>query len=102
MSIAASRFEVERVYSENEVSDLLRAWLSPFASPIGLDHVTFRRLLVDMGFLTRDMSGASYHCSRQRSAEILSDDARLIDPGRVLNEINLEKKRRKQKYRAGG
>lgn len=49
-----------RLYEENEVNTLLRAWLRECAPAIETDHVTLRRLLVDRGDLERTPDGGAY------------------------------------------
>lgn len=48
------------VYSEAEVNDKLRSWLSEICPSLGLDVVTLRRELVDRNYLDRDDSGRHY------------------------------------------
>ena len=49
-----------RSYSEREVNQALRAWKRDVAPAIETDHVTLRRLLVDLGRLERTADGARY------------------------------------------
>ena len=49
-----------RGYSEREINQALRAWKRDVAPAIETDHVTLRRLLVDLGRLERTADGARY------------------------------------------
>jgi len=49
-----------RAYSEREINQALRAWRRDVAPAIETDHVTLRRLLVDLGRLERTPEGARY------------------------------------------
>ncbi len=60
LALACARFDSARVYREDDVNDTLQAWLEGFTSPITMDHVSFRRQLVDEYFLLRDAAGTAY------------------------------------------
>jgi hypothetical protein len=49
-----------RSYSEREINQALRAWKRDLAPAIETDHVTLRRMLVDLGRLERTADGARY------------------------------------------
>ena len=49
-----------RAYSEREINAALRAWKRDVAPAIETDHVTLRRLFVDLGRLERTADGARY------------------------------------------
>ena len=49
-----------REYGEREINQALRAWKRDVAPAIETDHVTLRRLLVDLGRLERTADGARY------------------------------------------
>jgi hypothetical protein len=82
--LAASRFEPGMRYRESDVNDRLRSWLESFSDPHGIDHVTFRRMLVDARLLARTASGSTYQLSDEKGGELrpLAD----IDPAGVLAE----------------
>ena len=60
-------------YSEPEVNAYLKQALAGL--PSAVDHVTFRRYLVDLGFLRRDRAGRRYLLDYRRVAATLSADA---------------------------
>jgi hypothetical protein len=95
LMLAAARFEPQRAYSEAQVNDLLQAWLEPFSSPFGVDHVTVRRSLVDSRFLVRDQAGSTYRLSRSTEA-----GAKAIEPAKIMAEVQLERKARKRAHSA--
>jgi hypothetical protein len=49
-----------RAYTEREINAALRAWKRDVAPAIETDHVTLRRLLVDLGRLERTADGGRY------------------------------------------
>jgi hypothetical protein len=49
-----------RDYGEREINQALRAWKREVAPAIETDHVTLRRLLVDLGRLERTADGGRY------------------------------------------
>ena len=89
--LAAARFEPKREYREAEVNDLLREWLASFVAPFGIDHVTFRRRLVDTGLVLRDAAGSTYWTMRRVPGM-------TIDPARVLAEVREERAERKRQH----
>lgn len=56
----AEQFEAGQVYSEKDIKAILE--------PIHADHVTLRRMMVDVGWMTRDRAGASYRLVPERLA----------------------------------
>jgi hypothetical protein len=64
---AARSFAPARVYSERDVNDRLRTWLSGVGAMLAVDHVELRRWLVDTGVLTRDGFGRAYSLSTPSS-----------------------------------
>ena len=93
-ALAASQFETQRTYSENEVNEKLKAWLQTFCEPFGIDHVTLRRLLVDSRLVTRTNSGSMYRVNLDRIAEM--EAVGTIEPVHVLRESRDERESRKR------
>src|SRR5664279_5619536 len=60
LAAAVQAFAPDRAYTEREVNDLLRAWLAHAGSMLAVDHVEFRRWLVDCRVLDRDGFGHAY------------------------------------------
>ena len=94
MSLAAARFNAQKIYRESEVNEVLKIWLQTFCAPFGIDHVTMRRLMVDSGILTRDKSGSAYRINPKKTADLDADGA--IEPAQVLVEIQSERQTRKR------
>ncbi|MBI2751927.1 MAG: DUF2087 domain-containing protein [Betaproteobacteria bacterium] len=95
VALAASQFEAQRTYREDEVNEKLKAWLQGFCEPFGIDHVTLRRLLVDSRRMSRTSSGSAYRLNLERIGE--TETVRTIDPVHVLAEIRNERESRKRK-----
>ena len=91
LRLAAARFDPRRVYTEPEVNEILRTWLTTFCAPFGIDHVSMRRYLVDARLLVRDSAGASYW--------VAAPAARVeAEPAQVLAEIRRERAARKRQH----
>ena len=56
----ARSLDAGREFSEVEVNAAILEWLEGHTSPASEDYVTPRRLLVDLGFLTRKPDGSVY------------------------------------------
>jgi hypothetical protein len=96
LALASAQFEPSRVYREDEVNDRLQAWLARFTSPITMDHVSFRRQLVDDRFLLRDAAGTAYRVNVVKLNREIGAAARSIDPGDVMTTVRLERQERKR------
>jgi hypothetical protein len=96
---ATLALEAGRSYTEKELNDLLGRWSSRFGGNFGLDHVTLRRYLVDAGYITRDVSGASYQLSDEAGAVSFDDAIRELDLAQLIKEAEEERERRKQLYK---
>lgn len=97
-ALAASRFDASRSYRESEVNAQLANWLRAISEPFGIDHVTLRRLLVDLRFLTRSSSGSMYRINIERIGEI--EGVMDIEPADVLADIRNEREKRKRRRAA--
>ena len=96
LALASTRFKSGRVYRETDVNDALQAWLETFSSPLTLDHVSFRRQMVDDRFLLRDAAGTAYRVNIAKLDLHLTESARSIDPGAVLAAARLQREERKR------
>lgn len=92
LRLAAARFVSGRLYSEPEVNELLQAWLEPFASPFGVDHVTVRRCLVDARLLVRNRAGSTY----ERPARVSVPAG--VEPAAIMAEVQRERAKRKRAH----
>lgn len=94
VALAASQIEADRSFAEREVNERLRAWLETISAPLGIDHVTLRRMLVDSRMLVRTSSGSKYHINVQRLGDL--EAVRGIDAVDVLSRIRGERDLRKR------
>lgn len=92
--LAASRFDPRKVHTEAEVNDRLVMWLGSISEEYGIDHVTMRRLLVDLRLILRTSSGSTYQVNEAKAADL--DAVRAVDPAAIAAEIQAERSRRKQ------
>ena len=95
-ALAAARFEPGAACGEAQVNGMLAAWLETISEPMGIDHVTMRRMLVDLRLLLRTTTGSSY---------ALADDAvawlrplATIGPAAILAAIADERSARKERH----
>ena len=96
LALAAASFDPRLAYSEAEVNEHLAEWLAEFTSPIGMDHVTVRRYLIDYCFLLRDVSGTTYTTNQTIINLTIEPAARSIQPRLILEELERERRQRKQ------
>jgi len=99
-ALAASRFDPRKSYSEAAVNEQLAGWLVSISEEFGIDHVSLRRLLVDLRLLVRTSSGSTYRVNEAKAADL--DAARDIDPAAIVSDIQAERSRRKQAARPEG
>ena len=93
-ALAASRFDPRKTYTEGAVNEQLTAWLDCISDEFGIDHVSLRRLLVDLRLLVRTSSGSTYRVNETKAADLA--DVRDIDPAAIAAEIQAERSLRKQ------
>jgi hypothetical protein len=94
--LAAARLEADRDFSEAEVNERLEAWLDAISEPYGIDHVTLRRMLVDLRLLVRTKSGSAYRVNPGKAAAL--DALRTLEPAAVLADVRAERDARKQRH----
>jgi hypothetical protein len=94
LRLAAARLQPGRHYSEAEINEALREWLATFSAAHGIDHVTLRRSLVDIGHLQRDRAGSTYRLNP------LFRPPSAADPAAVLDEIRRARADRKRRHAA--
>jgi hypothetical protein len=92
--LAASQLVTERDYREREINEALERWLATFVAPHGIDHVTVRRMLVDLRLLVRDKAGTVYRLNQRRTSRVNAD------PARVLADMAAERSKRKAEHAA--
>ena len=73
LAILCLEIRRRHAYTEPEMNQCLQAGLQRMNA--GVDHVTCRRYLVDLGFLKRDRAGGRYLLNHPRLAEVLSEAA---------------------------
>jgi len=86
------------LHTEQQVNEYLKAWLAEFASPIGVDHVTFRRYMVDFNYVGRVASGKTYAVIRSKVDATLDAAAGTINPGDVLAMVTRQRRARKRTH----
>lgn len=99
LALGAWRVREAAVAGEKELNELLDSWLSGFCYP-GLDHVSFRRALVDFEFMGRSIDGARYWLNTPQIHRILTPDALDVEPAEVMVRAEREREARKRSYLA--
>ena len=94
--LAAARLDTDREFAEPEVNERLEAWLDGISEPYGIDHVTLRRMLVDLRLLVRTKSGSAYRVNREKVAAL--EGLRTLEPAAVLADVRAERQARKQQH----
>ncbi len=98
LAVAANTLTRRYAYAEPEINASLIAWLESIGA--GLDHVTVRRRMVDLGFLKRTVNGSRYFLNYGRVAEVLGDPAVDIDAGKLMADIVRTREARKRIHAA--
>jgi TetR/AcrR family transcriptional regulator len=91
--------EDEKDYTEPEINEAIKSWLTGMFDPQGLDHVSLRRHLVDEGYLDRSRNGSRYWViSPGPSAKWFEPDVEEVDPLKVVEQAKqgYDKSRRKR------
>jgi hypothetical protein len=93
------RFDSGRIYTEAEVNRVIETWLSEVGQSLEIDHVTFRRSLIDEGYLRRDSNGCSYEIDHFADMQFtFDDDVAAIDAQVIVHEAAEEIARRRARY----
>ena len=83
-------------YSEKEINEKLKSWLTNIGQSVGLDHVTLRRHLVELKYLERNDDGSYYRVCvygpNQSMFETTIDDVDAYEVVRVNKELIKQKK----------
>jgi hypothetical protein len=100
LALSIVSLDADGFYDENEIDLHLTSWLEGIGSEHGnADHVTWRRALVDYGFLRRATDGVIYRVDAQRIDESITAEARAVNPKRIFAEVELARIERQNKYR---
>ena len=97
LAVAAATFDPQKTYTESEVNDHLRQWMSGFVDLVMLDHVTVRRYLADYRYLVRDVAGSRYRANQAVINLAIEPEARMVQPWDLLQDAEAERKSRKVK-----
>ncbi|MBI2505657.1 MAG: DUF2087 domain-containing protein [Candidatus Latescibacteria bacterium] len=95
---AVQSLDTGRDYAELQLNTALREWLAGVGSGLGIDHVTFRRYLVDEGYLVRNASGSQYEVRPSARGQVeFAPEVAAVDSAAVVRaaqEQAAERKRR--------
>jgi hypothetical protein len=85
-------------YSEFQIDDVLRDWLSRIGRGLEIDRVSLRRYLIDEGYLIRDKGGRHYQVRQGHMTQLFEHAVNAIDPVAVIEEAVCQKGKRKQEF----
>ena len=95
-ALAAARFTPGAQCSEAQVNETLVAWLETISERHGIDHVTVRRMLVDLRLLIRTSTGSSYVLAEDAAAWL--EPLATLEPAGILASIAGERSARKERH----
>lgn len=88
LALSLTALDPAGIFDEAEIDDHLSRWLAALqGTSAGVDHVTWRRALVDAGMLRRASDGAIYRIRPERVEAELTVDARSINPAQIFVEV---------------
>jgi hypothetical protein len=93
---AILKLDLARQYSEFELNEELRAWITSFGMNLDMDHATLRRFLVDERYMKRDAAGSSYVLNETDLPYTYDRSIESIDLFDLVNEARRAKEERKQ------
>ena len=98
LALSLIGLDPEGIFDELEIDNHIQAWIAALSPhDFQIDHVTWRRALVDYGFLRRATDGAIYRIRGETIAASLSAEAQQVDPTTVFTEVeNTRNHRREQ------
>jgi len=88
----------EKEYSEKELNEGIKRWLTVIGRTIEIDHVNLRRHLVDELYLTRDPAGKTYNIQNIEKLDLFERAISEVDPEIVIENALERRKQRKQQY----
>ena len=98
LGLAALRLRPLGDLSEPQVNAALGEWLLEMEASEAIDHVTLRRYLVDIRFLTRDANGAGYRVDAAALDRAFAPEAQVIDVQGIINGAEADRLARRQAW----
>ena len=99
LALSLLPLDPEGIFDQAEIDAHISTWLNNLSGFDGvIDHVTWRRALVDYGFLRRATDGAIYRIRRETLDEALTAEARTVDAQAIFVEVELARDERKEKF----
>ena len=95
---ACLKIEPDRLYSEQEMNEVLQLWAIHFGRAFGLDHVTLRRYLIDDKYLVRDSAGGTYKLAAGDLPYTFDDSLRHLDLAQLFSAAKQARELKKQQY----
>ena len=90
----------DTIYSESQINEELRHWISRFGASLSIDHVTLRRYLVDESILQRDQFGSSYSLVPQIPFFSFDASIKKLDLDNLVAQSQEDQAARKSAYLA--
>lgn len=96
LALAASVLDPRKAYSEPELNEELKLWMSDFVDEQVFDHVTVRRYLVDFRLLLRDAPGTRYLTNQTLINHTIEPDVRSLQPGLIYQAVSSAREQRRR------
>ena len=96
LSVAASILDPRKTYTEPELNEELRTWMSEFVEERLFDHVTVRRYLVDFHLLLRDQKGSRYTTNQTMINHTIEPVVRSIQPALIFAAVETARAQRRR------
>ena len=93
---AILKLDFARQYSEFELNEELRTWITRFGKNLSVDHATLRRFLVDERYMKRDAAGSSYVLNTTNLPYTYDRSIESIDLFELVSEGRRAKEERKR------
>lgn len=91
VALAAAYLDPRSTYSESEINTEIEEWMAGFTNSVTLDHVTFRRYMVDYHLVRRDANGENYRTNQMVLNSFISPEARSVQPSEMLKAAEADR-----------
>lgn len=99
LALSLLSLDPEGIFDEAEIDAHLTQWLHALrGDSAGVDHVTWRRALVDYGFLRRATDGAIYRIRAEALVAGLTAEAQALDIIALFTQARQERLERQQNF----
>ncbi len=99
LSLSLVGLDPEGIFDEQDINLHLSSWLAEISADTGsADYVTWRRQLVDFGYLRRASDGQIYRIRGEYIDAVLSEPAKRVDAAQVFAAVSTERANRRRSF----